>query len=69
MLLTAEIDTKFQYVNLNLVAAMGSFDDRNGKYYTINFSITGGQDITWKYDSKETRDAKLAEAQKIMNEK
>jgi hypothetical protein len=66
MLLSAETESKFQYVNLNLVAAIGTFDDNNGKYFTINFSISGGQDIIWKYDSKEKRDTKISEIVKIM---
>lgn len=69
MLLAAETEAKFQHINLNLVAAIGTYDDSNGKYYTLNFSITGGQDIIWKYDNKERRDSKLTEAQKIMNSK
>ena len=66
MLLSSETESKFQYVNLNLVAAIGTFDDSNGKYFTVNFSISGGQDITWKYDSKEKRDTKISEAVKFM---
>lgn len=69
MLLAAETEAKFQHVNLNLVTAIGTYDDSNGKYYTLNFSITGGQDTIWKYESKDRRDSKLAEAQKIMNSK
>ncbi|HMQ80732.1 MAG TPA: hypothetical protein PKE39_11625 [Ignavibacteria bacterium] len=69
MLLAAETETKFQHINLNFVAAIGTYDDSNGKYFTLNFSITGGQDITWKYESKEKRDSKLHEAQKMMNNK
>ena len=41
MLLAAETEAKFQHINLNLVAAIGTYDDSNGKYYTLNFSITG----------------------------
>lgn len=69
MLLAADTEAKFQHINLNLVAAIGTYDDSNGKYYTLNFSITGGQDIVWKYDNKERRDSKLAEAQNLMNSK
>lgn len=66
MLLSAETETKFQYVNLNNVAAIGVYDDTNGKYFTINFSISGGQDIIWKYDNKDKRDAKITEAKKLL---
>ena len=67
MVLTAEIATQYPVINLSHVRAIGTYDDTNGKYFTVNFSFNGGQDITWKYESKEKRDAKMAEAQKIMN--
>ncbi len=66
MLLAAGTDTKFQYVNLNNVAAIGTYDDSNGKYFTITFTITGGQDVIWKYDNKENRDIKISQAVKLM---
>jgi hypothetical protein len=69
MILTAEFETQFPIINLSHVRAIGTFDDSNGKYFMLNFSFTGGNDISWKYDSKEKRDAKFAEAQRIMNGK
>lgn len=69
LILTAEIATQYPVINLDHVRAIGIYDDTNGKYFTVNFSFNGGQDIIWKYDSKELRDAKLAEAKKIMNNK
>lgn len=67
MIITAEIATQYSVINLDTVRAIGVYDDTNGNYFTLNFSFIGGSDIVWKYDSKDKRDNKLAEAQKLMN--
>jgi hypothetical protein len=63
MFITAEIPTEYNIINLEHVAAIGIFDDPNGKYFMVNFQLAGGQKITWKYDDKKKRDAKVTEAQ------
>jgi hypothetical protein len=63
MFISAEISTEYNIINLAHVAAIGTFDDPNGKYFMVNFQLAGGQKITWKYDDKQKRDAKVAEAQ------
>ncbi len=66
MFITAEIKTEFSIINLQHVSAIGTFDDPNGKYFTINFKMAAGN-ITWKYDTQKQRDEKVMEAQTIMN--
>lgn len=63
MFISAEISTEYNVINLGHVAAIGTFDDPNGKYFMVNFLLSNGQKITWKYDDKQKRDAKLTEAQ------
>ena len=66
MIFTAEMETQFPVINLNHVRAIGTFNDPNGKYFMLNFSFTGGSDISWKYDSKEKRDEKFTEAKSLL---
>lgn len=67
MIITAETATQYSVINLDTVRAIGIYDDTNGNYFTLNFSFIGGSDIVWKYDSKDKRDNKFTEAQKLMN--
>lgn len=67
MIITAEIETQFPVINLIHVRAIGIFNDPNGKYFMLNFSLTGGSDISWKYDSKEKRDEKFNEAKSLLD--
>ncbi len=67
MIITADTAAQYTVINLDTVRAIGTYDDTNGNYYTLNFSFTGGSDIVWKYDSKDKRDNKFTEAQKLMN--
>ncbi len=67
MIITAEIETQFPVINLIHVRAIGIFNDPNGKYFMLNFSFTGGSDISWKYNSKEKRDEKFNEAKSLLD--
>lgn len=67
MIITADTAAQYTVINLDTVRAIGTYDDTNGNYFTLNFSYVGGSDIVWKYDNMEKRDNKFAEAQKIMN--
>lgn len=69
MFLSAGIQTHFQYVNLNLVSGIGIYDDTGGKYFSVNFNLISGSQITWTYDNKQKRDDKVSEAVSLLNKK
>ena len=55
-----------QIINLAIVGAITIFD--NDPYHVITFTLTGGKEITWRFDGdKAARDAVVEDAIRLMS--